>query len=56
LPRDPCVVVSAEQFATVNRPKRLLGQWLIENAPAIGDIDLPPRRDSRGDPFGNDEA
>ncbi len=54
--RDPCVVVSAEQFATANRPKRHLGQWLIENAPAIGALDLPERRDSRGDPFADDEA
>lgn len=54
--RDPCVVVSAEQFAAANRPKRHLGQWLIENAPTLGDIDLPARRDSRGDPFAVDDA
>jgi hypothetical protein len=28
-----------------------LGKFLIESAPKIGDLELPPRADSRGDPF-----
>jgi len=54
-PRDPCVLVSASQFDAM-RPKPHLGRWLIDNAPMVGEIELPTRRDSRGDPFEDDAA
>jgi prevent-host-death family protein len=54
--RDPCIVVSAEHFGAAARPKRHLGQWLIENAPDVGDIEAPSRSDVRRDPFADDDA
>jgi prevent-host-death family protein len=48
--RDPCVVVSSEQFAQMQQ-RRHLGRWLLANAPEIGDLELPTRRGSRPDPF-----
>jgi prevent-host-death family protein len=36
--RDPCVVVSSEQFEQM-QPRRHLGQWLLANAPEIGGND-----------------
>jgi prevent-host-death family protein len=48
--RDPCIVVSAEQFRAA-RPKRHLGRFLIDTAPRGAPIELPPRGSDRGDPF-----
>jgi hypothetical protein len=33
------------------QPRRHLRQWLLANAPEIGDLELPTRRGSRPDPF-----
>jgi prevent-host-death family protein len=48
--RDPCVVVSAEQYEGA-RPKKHLGRFLIESAPRGAPLELPPRDSGRGDPF-----
>ena len=48
--RDPCIVVSAEQFRA-SRPKRHLGRFLIDTAPRGAPIELPPRGPDRGNPF-----
>lgn len=53
--RDPCVVVSAAQFEEM-KPKTHLGQWLVRNAPRGEELQLPSRKDSRGDPFADDAA
>jgi prevent-host-death family protein len=48
--QDPCVVISATQFERLRRTQHL-GQFLLASAPKLGEIDLPPRADQRGDPF-----
>ena len=48
--QDPCVVVSADDYERL-RPRRHLGQFLLETAPRGADIELPSRADHRGDPF-----
>jgi hypothetical protein len=49
----PYVVISKAEYERLaragNRPH--LGRWLVENAPRIGDIDLPPRAKYRPIPF-----
>jgi prevent-host-death family protein len=46
---DACVVVS-EKAWTALHPSGL-GAWLVESAPRGQDLELPPRRSRRGDPF-----
>ena len=42
--QDPCVVISAEAFATLTRADdQHLGRWLIRHAPSGIEIELPPR-------------
>jgi len=48
--QDPCVVVSAAQFERMRRAPHL-GAFLLASAPKVGVMDLPTRRDQRGDPF-----
>ena len=51
--QDPCVVISLVDYERMTRGQNQphLGRWLIENAPRIGDIDLPPRDKQRPGPF-----
>jgi len=51
--RQPCVLISRADYErlTGHRNAPHLGQWLVENAPRIGDIDLPPRAKDRPVPF-----
>ncbi|MGH6922706.1 MAG: type II toxin-antitoxin system Phd/YefM family antitoxin [Propylenella sp.] len=48
--REPCVLVSADQFQAA-RPGKHLGRFLVETAPRGAPIELPPRGADRGDPF-----
>jgi prevent-host-death family protein len=51
--QEPCVVISMAEYERLqragNRPH--LGRWLVDNAPRIGDIELPPRAKDRPVPF-----
>jgi prevent-host-death family protein len=51
--QEPCVVISLDEYKRLTgRPNTPhLGAWLVENAPHIGDIDLPPRTRDRPVPF-----
>jgi prevent-host-death family protein len=51
--QEPCVVVSLAEYERLKRGSNSphLGQWLVENAPRVGDIDLPPRTSDRPVPF-----
>ena len=44
--RKACVVVSAEEWQRVSKPKPHMGRWLIENMPKVGELELPDRRES----------
>ena len=46
---DPCVLVSEKEWRNA-QPKHL-GRWLVETAPRGADLELPPRRTHRRDPF-----
>lgn len=50
---EPCVVISLAEYKRLTGTGNAahLGRWLIENAPRIGDIDLPPRVKDRPVPF-----
>jgi hypothetical protein len=50
---DACVVISEKQWEAL-RPAGL-GAWLVDSAPRGKDIELPPRRSRRGDPFADDQ-
>ena len=52
---EPCVVISAAQFAQMWQPEPL-GKFLIESAPRGYDLELPSRSDDRGDPFAADNS
>ncbi len=47
------VVIALNEYERLtrrgNRPP--LGRWLVENAPRVGDIELPPRSKDRPIPF-----
>ena len=51
--RKEFVVVPASGWNEKNEPRQSLGQWLLENAPRVGSIDLPPHDDEeeRAAPF-----
>jgi hypothetical protein len=51
--QDPCVIISMAEYEQLTRARNTphLGRWLVENAPRIGDIDLPPRSRDRPVPF-----
>ena len=48
-----CVLISRADYERLTRGANVphLGAWLVENAPRIGDIDLPPRTRERPLPF-----
>jgi prevent-host-death family protein len=46
---DACVVVSIKDWEAL-RPSAL-GSWLVESAPRGEELELPPRKSRRGDPF-----
>lgn len=41
--RKEFVVVPAHVWEEKNEPQQSLGQWLIENMPQCGEIEVPPR-------------
>ncbi len=41
--RKEFVVVPASVWDERNEPRQSLGQWLIENMPHFGEIEVPPR-------------
>jgi hypothetical protein len=51
--RHPCVVISLDEYERLTGRRNVphLGSWLVDNAPRIGDIDLPPRDKDRPVPF-----
>jgi len=49
---QPCVVITKAEYERLTRRNSPhIGKWLVENAPRIGDIDLPPRHSDRPIPF-----
>ncbi len=53
--RDHFVVVTGEEWARLNVPKKPLGQWLLEEMPKV-ELELPDRRDPpRAIPFADDD-
>ncbi len=46
---EACVVVSAKAWGALH--PSALGSWLVDNAPAGEELELPPRRSHRTDPF-----
>ena len=48
-----CVLISRAEYERLTRRGNAphLGEWLVENAPRIGDIDLPPRSREGPVPF-----
>lgn len=51
---DACVVISAKTWEALH--PSTLGSWLVESAPSGEDIELPPRRSLRSDPFRSDSG
>jgi hypothetical protein len=51
--QDPCIVISMAEYKRLSArdEEPHLGRWLVENAPRIGDIELPPRTKNESDPF-----
>lgn len=51
--KDSCVVIAMEDYERITRGRNRphLGRWLVENAPQIGDLELPPRSKERPVPF-----
>ncbi len=50
--RNPCVVISEEEWQRITHPEPKLGDWLTEHMAGLGEIELPDRRDpARPDPF-----
>ncbi len=45
------IVVSERLWREQTRPRKPLGQWLVDNFPRGADLELPPRRDDREVPF-----
>lgn len=43
--RREFVVVPASVWDEKNEPGQSLGQWLIENMPQVGEIEVPPRHE-----------
>ena len=48
--RKEFVVVPAQVWDEKNEPTQPLGQWLIENMPRYGEIDVAPRHEGRERP------
>jgi prevent-host-death family protein len=51
---EACVVVSAKTWEALH--PSALGSWLVDNAPAGEDLELPARRSHRADPFENNSS
>ncbi len=51
---DACVVVSARAWEALHPSG--LGSWLIDNAPAGEELELPARRSHRINPFESDSS
>jgi len=51
--QDPCVVISMSEYKrlTGSAEEPHPGKWLVENLAGLGEIELPPRGDSRPIPF-----
>lgn len=50
-----CVLVDEAQWRETVAPRKPLGQWLIENTPRGGDLELPERAEpSRPTPFADE--
>lgn len=51
--QEPCVVISMAEYKRLSArdEEPHLGRWLVENAPRVGDIELPPRERERPVPF-----
>ena len=49
----PYVVISMADYERLTRARNRphLGRWLVENAPRVGDLELPPRSKDRPVPF-----
>ena len=45
------IVVPERVWREQTRPRKPLGQWLVDNCPRGVDLELPPRRDDREVPF-----
>lgn len=55
--RKSFVLLSAEVWETKKRPKKPMGQWLIENVPRGIDIEIPERHEpEREIPFMGDDT
>ena len=51
--QEPCVVISLEEYRrlTAQGGEPHPGRWLVQNLAGLGEIELPPRGDSRPVPF-----
>ncbi len=50
--RKTYVVVSAEDWQKTKKTKQPMGQWLLENMPTTGELELPDRKEpERAPPF-----
>ena len=48
------LVVPERVWREQTRPRKPLGQWLVDNFPRGVDLELPPRRDAREVPFADE--
>jgi prevent-host-death family protein len=48
--RKEFVVVPAHVWDSNSEPRQSLGQWLIENMPRFGEMEVPPRQEGRERP------
>ena len=48
--RKKFVIVPARVWYEKEEPSQSLGQWLIENMPRLGEIEVPPRQEPRERP------
>jgi prevent-host-death family protein len=51
--RDPCVIISMAEYERLRGrdDEGHLGRWLVENLGGLGEIELPPRTETRPSPF-----
>ena len=54
--RKSFVVVPASLWEEKTRPRKPLGQWLVENVPRGTNLEVPNRRSNRKIPFVDDTA
>ena len=53
--RRPFVVVPAATWEEKARPRKPLGQWLVENVPRGTNFELPERSSHRPTPFADEQ-